>query len=161
MDNLWYIWFILAVIFIIAELFTSGFVLLWFGVGAIAAGILAFAGFIGLPLQVAVFLAVSIVLTVASRTIFERLLPFSPGRNLKIGVDALIGREATVVETSTGATSETTVRLSGATWRAFPVLDDEALKAGDRVVVERVEGASVYVRIVEKEPSWRPKRLSE
>ena len=163
MDKLWYLWFILAVIFIIAELFTSGFVLLWFGVGAIAAGVLALAGFVGLPVQVAVFLTVAVVLTIASRTIFERfLLPQSPGRDLKIGVEALIGREAVVVEKSSGATKEAAVRLSGATWRAFPILDDTVLNKGDKVIVERVEGASVYVRIVEKEPSWRsPKQLSE
>lgn len=162
MDKLWYIWFILAVIFILAELFTSGFVLLWFGVGALVAGILALAGFIGLPLQVAVFLSVAILLTIASRTIFERyLLPQSPGRDLKTGVEALIGREAVVVEKSSGATNEAAVRLSGATWRAFPIHSEEDLQAGDKVVVERVEGATVYVRIVDKEPSWRPKRLSE
>src|SRR5262245_8974912 len=128
MDKLWYIWFILAVIFIIAELFTSGFVLLWFGVGALVAGILALAGFIGLPVQVAVFLTVAILLTIASRTIFERyLLPQSPGRDLKTGVEALIGREAVVVEKSSGATNEAAVRLSGATWRAFPIHSEEDL----------------------------------
>lgn len=162
MDKLWYIWFIIAAIFIVAEMFTTGFVLMWFGVGAIAAGLLALTGLVGLPLQIAVFLIVSVVLAVASRTIFERFLPGSPGSGLKTGIDALPGRIGVVVETSTGPTREGAVRVFGSTWRAFPVHEDESLEQGEKVVVERVEGATVYVRRADTEPSWRkPKQLSE
>lgn len=163
MDKLWYIWFIIAAIFIVAEMFTAGFVLLWFGIGAAVAGLLALTGLIGLPLQVAVFLIVSILLTIASRTILERFFMHdSPGRELKTGVEALPGRVGVVVETSAGATREGAVRVFGSTWRAFPVHEDEPLQEGDKVVVERVEGASVYVRRVDNEPSWRPpKSLKE
>ena len=40
-DWFWVLWCILGAILIVAEMFTSGFVLLWFGIGALAA---AFAG---------------------------------------------------------------------------------------------------------------------
>ena len=66
----WIFWAILGAILIVAEIFTSGFVLLWFGIGALAA---AFAGFIGidsLAIQFLIFAVVSIGLTAASRTIF-------------------------------------------------------------------------------------------
>ena len=39
--NLWWIWMILAALFIVGEIFTAGFFLLWFGVGAGVAGALA------------------------------------------------------------------------------------------------------------------------
>src|SRR5215510_9588234 len=141
---IWYIWLILAAIFIVAEMFTTGFVLLWFGIGALVAALLALTGLVGLPLQILVLLAVSIALTIASRTIFERfLLRGSPGR---IGV---------VVEASKGAMHEGAVRVFGSTWRAFPSEGEEPLKDGEQVQVERVEGATVYVRRVDSEPSWR------
>ena len=163
MDKIWYIWFILAALFIVAEMFTSGFVLMWFGVGALVAGLLALTGFVGLPLQVAVFLVVSVLLTIASRTIFERFfLRDSPGRALKTGMDALPGRVGVVVEESTGPTREGAVRVFGSTWRAFPVDEGEELKQGEKVVVDRVEGATVYVRRADDEPSWRQsKQLTE
>ena len=42
MQNLlWIFWAVMGLVLIIAEIFTPGFVLLWFGVGALAA---AFAG---------------------------------------------------------------------------------------------------------------------
>src|SRR5437868_3875826 len=164
MDKLWYMWFILAALFVVAEMFTSGFVLMWFGIGALIAGLFALTGFIGLPLQIAVFLIVSILLTIASRTIFERFfLRDSPGRELKTGMETLPGRIGVVVEKSSGATREAAVRVFGSTWRAFPANDeDEALREGEKVIIERVEGASVYVRHADSEPSWRSqKKLTE
>ena len=163
MSEIWYLWLILGVIFIVAEIFTTGFVLLWFGIGALIAALLAFTGVVGLPIQVLVFLAVSIALTVASRTIFERfLMRGSPGRLLKTGVETLPGRVGVVVEPSAGPLQEGAVRVFASTWRAFPIEGEEPLQQGEQVLIERVEGASVYVRRVDEEPSWRaPQRLSQ
>ena len=159
MSDIWYVWLILGVLFIIAEMFTSGFVLLWFGIGALVAALLAFTGIVGLPLQILAFLAVSVALTIASRTILERfLMRGSPGRELKTGVDSLPGKIGVVVEPSKGVLQEGAVRVFASTWRAFPVEGEEPLVEGEQVEVERVEGASVYVRRVEGEPSWRQQR---
>jgi membrane protein implicated in regulation of membrane protease activity len=156
MSGLWYIWLIVGAIFIVAEMFTSGFVLLWFGVGALIAAVLALTGVITLPGQVLVFLAVSVALTIASRTIFENIfMRLSPGRELKTGMDTLPGQIGLVVIASSGATREGAVRVFGSTWRAFPAAGEESLSEGEQVRIERVEGASVYVRRVEQEPSWR------
>ena len=163
MLDIWYIWLILAVLFIVAEMFTSGFVLLWFGIGALVAALLAFTGLVGLPFQILIFLVVSIALTIASRTILERfLLRGSPGRELKTGVDTLPGRIGVVVEPSKGVLQEGAVRVFASTWRAFPVEGEEPLREGEQVQIERVDGASVYVRRVDSEPSWRQRdRLSQ
>src|SRR5258705_9828601 len=71
MDNLfWILWCVLGAILIVAEIFTSGFVLLWFGLGALAAGFAALIGLDSLALQFLIFAGVSVGLTAASRTIF-------------------------------------------------------------------------------------------
>ena len=159
MSDIWYIWLILGVLFIIAEMFTSGFVLLWFGIGALVAALLAYTGLVGLPFQILVFLVVSIALTIASRTIFERFfMRGSPGGELKMGLDTLPGRIGVVVEPSKGVLQEGAVRVFASTWRAFPAEGEEPLREGEQVEIERVEGASVYVRRVDAEPSWRPQR---
>jgi membrane protein implicated in regulation of membrane protease activity len=156
MSDYWYIWLILGAIFIVAEIFTPGFVLLWFGIGAVVAALLSLTGLVGLPLQVIVFLVVSIALTIASRTIFDRVfMRGSPGRDLKSGVDSLPGRVAVVVSASEGVMREGAVRVFGSTWRAFPVEGEEPLLEGEQVRIERVEGTSVYVRRVDGLPSWR------
>ena len=160
-DLIWIVWTVLGVILIIAEIFTPGFVLLWFGVGALAA---ALAGLVGLSftLQFLVFLVVSIALTAASRTIFSNYFVRDDVAGLKTGVDALPGKIGTVVSSSRGALHEGAVKVYGSVWTAYPAEGEEPLEAGDRVVVERLQGASIYVRRVPPALDWRaPSALPE
>ena len=159
---LWIFWLVLGAILIVAEVFTSGFVLLWFGIGALAA---AFAGLIGIDniaLQFFIFAGVSIGLTAASRTIFVNYFSRElTGDSLRTGVDALPGKIGTVVSSSKGAMQEGAVKVFGSTWTAYPAPGEEPLEAGERVCVESVEGASIYVRRVEGDRNWRQKSLPE
>jgi len=159
-DYIWILWAILGAILIIAEIFTSGFVLLWFGIGALAA---AFAGLVGvhsITLQFLIFAIVSIGLTAASRTIFVNYFSREKsGGDLKSGVESLPGKVGTVVTSSRGALNEGAVKVFGSVWTAYPVAGEEPLEAGDRVQVERVQGASIYVRRADQEPDWRGKEL--
>ncbi|HKP38434.1 MAG TPA: NfeD family protein [Pyrinomonadaceae bacterium] len=161
MDSyLWIFWIILAAVLIIAEIFTSGFVLLWFGIGALAAGIAGLLGVDSIPLQFLIFAIVSIGLTAASRTIFVNYFSREKtGGDLKTGADALPGKVGTVVSSSRGALHEGAVKVFGSTWTAYPADGEDPLEAGDRVTVERVQGASIYVRRVGRVPDWRAKEL--
>ena len=154
MDYLWIVWVIAGVAFAVAEVFTLGFVLLWFGVGAIAASLVALAG-LGVAAQVLVFLGVSIALTIASRTIFENALFRRRGAALKTGIESLPGQVGTVIEASRGALQEGAVKVFGSTWTAIPVDGEEPLELGERVTVDRVDGAIIYVRRADSVPSWR------
>ena len=158
----WVLWTILGAILIVAEIFTSGFVLLWFGIGALAA---AFAGLVGidsLVIQFMIFAVVSVALTAASRTIFLNYFSREKtGQSLRSGVDALPGKIGTVVSSSKGALHEGAVKVFGSTWTAYPAVGEPPLEAGERVCVESVEGASIYVRRVDADPEWRQKSLSE
>ena len=157
----WIIWTVLGVLLVIAEIFTSGFVLLWFGVGALAAALCALLGF-GYPLQFLVFFAVSIALTAASRTIFVKYFSQTDdGGSLKTGADALPGKVGTVVTSSRGALKEGAVKVYGSVWTAYPAEGEPPLEAGDRVVVESLRGASIYVRRVEELHGWRGRELNE
>ena len=163
MQNLlWIFWAVLGLVLLIAEIFTPGFVLLWFGVGALAAALAGLVG-LGLPVQFLVFCAVSVGLTLASRTIFSRYFVRTEeeGGSLKTGVDALPGKVGTVVTSSAGALKEGAVKVFGSTWTAYPAEGEDPLEAGDRVVVEAVRGASIYVRRFADEPDWRRKELIE
>ena len=56
MENLyWILWCILGAILIVAEVFTSGFVLLWFGIGALAAALAGIIGIDNLGVQFVIF----------------------------------------------------------------------------------------------------------
>jgi membrane protein implicated in regulation of membrane protease activity len=109
-----------------------------------------------------IFAVVSIGLTAASRTIFINYFSREKtGQSLRSGVDALPGKIGTVVSSSKGALQEGAVKVFGSTWTAYPAAGEPPLEAGERVCVESVEGASIYVRRVGTEPDWRPKELPE
>ena len=163
MDNLvWILWCILGAILIVAEIFTSGFVLLWFGIGALAAAFVGMIGIDSLAIQFAVFAIVSIGLTAASRTIFVKYFSREEtGDSLRTGVDSLPGKIGTVVSSSRGALQEGAVKVFGSTWTAYPAEGESALEAGERVRVESVEGASIYVRRIDEPSDWRQKALPD
>ena len=160
---LWIFWSVLGAILIVAEIFTSGFVLLWFGIGALAAAFASLIGVDSLAIQFFIFAVISIGLTAASRTIFVNYFSReASGKSLRTGVDSLPGKIGTVVSSSRGALKEGAVKVFGSTWTAYPAPGEEPLEAGERVCVESVEGASIYVRRISDDgPDWRQKSLAE
>ena len=151
----WILWLILGLALMIAELFTFGFVLFWFGVGALAAALVGFVG-LGFAWQFMAFAVVSIALTAMSRTIFLRYLPSGEGNSVRSNVDSLPGQVGMVTIGSRGAMNESAVRVYGSTWTAFPIDGETELVEGEKVEVVEVRGSSIYVRrITDELPAWR------
>ena len=157
----WILWAVLGIVLVIAEVFTPGFVLLWFGVGALAAALAAFLG-AGLAAQFILFICISAVLTALSRTIFVNYFTArDEPEGLRTGAAALPGQVGTVVTSSQGALNVGAVKVFGSVWTAYPAEGEPPLEAGDRVVVERLQGASIYVRRAGALPDWRARELPE
>jgi membrane protein implicated in regulation of membrane protease activity len=151
----WIIWLVLGVVLVLAEIFTLGFVLLWFGIGAFAAALAGMAG-AGLITQFLVFAVVSVGLTAMSRTIFANYLSHRDEDTVKMGVDSLPGQIGTVALPSKGALREAAVRVYGSTWTAFPADGESEFVEGEKVEVVSVKGSSIMVRrIVDELPEWR------
>jgi membrane protein implicated in regulation of membrane protease activity len=87
------IWIFIAVIFIILELTTNTFFLVWFGVGSLAAAVLNYLGF-DIYMQFIVFVIVSAVLILSTRRFADRITPDS---SKKTTAERLIGKTAKVV----------------------------------------------------------------
>jgi membrane protein implicated in regulation of membrane protease activity len=151
----WILWLVLGVALIVAEIFTLGFVLLWFGIGAIAAALVGAMGG-GILLQFLVFSVVSIALTAMSRTIFSRYFSHDDKNAMKSGVDSLPGKIGTVAAESQGALKEGAVKVFGSIWTAYPIDGETELIAGEKVEVVEVRGSSIFVkRITDELPEWR------
>ena len=146
----WIIWVVLGVSLIVAEIFTFGFVLFWFGIGALAAALAGFLGF-GAGIQFLVFAAVSIILTIFSR----KLLKFGDDKEIKTGIDALPGQIGTVTKESKGSLNAGEVRVYGSIWTAFPEAGEAPLTEGEKVEVVGIKGASIYVKRLRELPDWK------
>ena len=75
--KIWIIWMIIAGIFIVGEIFTAGFFLLWFGIGALVAAVLAILG-LGAAWQLGAFTIVSVFLFIISRGFADKLSKKQP-----------------------------------------------------------------------------------
>jgi membrane-bound serine protease (ClpP class) len=141
----WHIWVFVGVGLVIGEIFTAGFLLLWFGVGAFLAAGLALLG-AGSIYQMLSFILTSLILIVLSRTIFRQFL-FRKGVGISTNVEALIGQEALVMQIIEGKSKPGLVKIGGETWSAISeegrINQDEVVRVkgvvGNKVLVERLK----------------------
>ena len=137
----WILWIALAALCIVVEIFTAGFFVFWFGVGAGVAAILAA---VGLPTawQWGPFIIVSVVCLLLSRRFAERI---TKGQKEKIGPDRLIDKVGVVLEKINPDTGEGKVRVESEEWRAVSE-DRKAVDAGTHVYVVKIEGSHLIVK---------------
>jgi len=130
-----------AAVFIIGEIFTLGFFLLWFGIGAAVAGILAIFG-LGGSWQWGAFAVVSGVLFVLSRRFAER---FSKKQPPGIGADRFIDKKGVVLEEVDNIKNSGRIRMGKEEWRAESDTG-EVILVGKMVEVTRLVGTHVVVK---------------
>lgn len=144
--SVWWIWMVLAAICVIGEIFTAGFFLLWFGVGAAVAGILALLG-LGVGWQWVTFVVVSGVLFAVSRRFAERFTKKQPPG---IGADRFIGKRGVVLQEIDNEKNTGRVRIEKEEWRA----DSDTgitISVGKRIEVIRLDGTHMVVKPLEGE----------
>jgi len=139
--KIWWIWMALAAIFVVGEIFTAGFFLLWFGIGAASAGILALIG-LGPAWQLGAFVVVSGVLFAVSRKLADKITKKQPPG---VGADRFIGKEGIVLEEIDNEKNTGRVRLKSEDWRADSETD-EIIPKGTRVGVTGLDGTHLIVR---------------
>ncbi len=141
----YYFYLIVAVGCFIGELFTMDFSLTCIGLGLIGAALGAWLN-LGIGSQVVLFVCVSILSFISVRPMAKKWL-YMHTKNVKTNVDALIGRVVTVLaapdENHIGR-----VQTDGDNWRAF--FKDNA-KEGDKVVVEKMDGNTLFVKLPTQE----------
>jgi membrane protein implicated in regulation of membrane protease activity len=144
--QIWWIWMIIAALFIVGEIFTQGFFILWFGIGAGVAGIFSLLG-LGIGWQLAAFVVVSGVLFIVSRRFAER---FSKKQPPGIGADRFVGLEGIVLEEIDNAKNTGRVRVKEDEWRADSETG-EIIPVGRRIKVIRLDGTHLVVEFIKEE----------
>lgn len=138
-----WLWLAIGVVLLGIEAAASTEWLLWPAVSAgLTALISALAPNLGLPVEVGVFAALTVVATILSRRLVKRV---NPGDQPDINDQALrlIGLRAQVVEPFVDGRGR--VFVSGAEWPA-EIEDASALAPGESVIVESISGPRLKVR---------------
>ena len=136
----WWIWMALAAIFIVAEIFTAGFFIFWFGIGAAVAGVLAIIG-LGAGWQWGSFVVVTGVLLAVSKKFADRFTKKQPPG---IGADRFVGKVGIVLEEIDNEKDTGRVRMDKEEWRAESE-GSEIIPPGTRVRVTRLDGVHLVV----------------
>lgn len=137
---IWSYWVVGALFFVIAEVFTSGFAVICFSFGCLAAAICSACG-VELTLSVAVFAVGSALALVTIRPLVIRyILPRR--KQTRTNASAMIGKVVRVVEPIDGTGDTGTVRLDGSEWRAVAT---EPIAAGERVTIVAVDSVVLTV----------------
>ena len=144
--EIWWVWMAIAALFIVGEIFTQGFFLLWFGIGAAVAGIFAILG-LGVGWQLGAFVVVSGVLFVVSRRFAEKVSKKQPPG---IGADRFVGLEGIVLEEIDNVKNTGRVRVQKDEWRADSETG-EIIAEGEQIVVTRLDGTHMVVKIKKEE----------
>ncbi|MGH3781710.1 MAG: NfeD family protein [Pseudonocardiaceae bacterium] len=133
------VWLVAGLLLIAAEVLSSGFVLIMFGAGALAAAVFAALG-AGPVLEVAVFAVTSVALTTVARPVLKRRLHTA---HVPTNVEALVGDKAIVVSTVDAHGGK--IKLRGELWSARAFVETDVLPPGHAVTVMTISGATAVV----------------
>lgn len=140
------VWFILFVMFVIAEVITAGsLVSIWFCFGAIVAMLASIAGASAMA-QVIIFLLVSVVLLILTKPLAKKMIN---SRIEQTNAPALIGKFGIVKEEICNSMDKGAVKINGKIWTARTENDDEIISEGERVKIVEIRGVKLIVRTEE------------
>ena len=126
--DLWLKWLIIAGLFFFIELLHPRWVVVFFGAGAALAAVVAALAPDAIIVQMAVFFAVSIGLSVVARPLTRRFMYGTEGT--LTNAPSYVGREVQCLEEIEGGPKRGVVRLYGSPWNARTAEEGICVKAG-------------------------------
>lgn len=141
------VWLALAIILGIAEIFTVGFFVIFFALGALVAAATCFLTDSTI-IQTVVFVVASVLMVWLGRPVLKKNFKVGDKPAHESNVGALIGAEALVLEEVDQYRGKVKVVHTGETWTAYlsPDYTQEILPVGSPALIEKVDGAKLAVR---------------
>lgn len=140
---MWIFWLIVAGVFFVIELLTTGFLVFWLGLSALVAMILSFFT-TNLVIQTAVFVILSIILMIFTRPLVNKI---TKSKNVvPTNVYSIIGKKGIVVDDINNIDYTGKVKVAGELWSA---ISDSNLTKGTHITVSEVNGVKLKVEKIE------------
>lgn len=133
-------WLVLGLILLIAEMASGTTYLLWPAVAAFATALISLTGATNWIAEMAIFAVLVIALTAFGRPLVQRWKRDGAASGLNERSMTLIGARGVIANFANGVGS---VKVQDTVWRA---VSDETLEAGQPVVVDSVDGATLRVK---------------
>lgn len=139
---MWHVWLIIAGLFFVAEIITVGFLVFWFGVGALIAMIVSFFTS-NIIIQTAVFILSSSILLFATKPFVKKFVDVKP---TKTNAFSIIGKKALVIK-EINSHSVGQIKINGEVWSAESE-NDEIIPKDSEVEILQIKGVKAIVKSV-------------
>ena len=138
---MWQFWIILAGIFFVIEMATIGFLVFWFGVGALIAMVVSLFTS-NIAIQTAVFVFSSTLLLFFTRPFVNK---FSKEETVQTNAYSIIGKRGIVVKDIDPISGKGQVKIGTEIWSAKS-FDDRKIEKGLEVEILEIDGVKAVVR---------------
>ena len=138
---MWYVWLILAGIFVIAEIATVGFLIFWLGLGSLCAMVTSFFTD-NLIIQTAVFVVTSALFILCTRPLAKKLE--KTDNNLTTNAFSIIGKKAIVVKEINSSLGIGQIKVDGQVWSAKSN-GKAVISEGTEVSILSIDGVKAVV----------------
>lgn len=138
---MWQVWLLIAGLFFIGEIATVGFLIFWFGVGALIAMIVSLFTS-NIIIQTTIFIISSTILIFATKPFVKK---FADVKKTNTNVYSIIGKKALVIKTIDPIHSVGQIKLNGEVWTAESE-NNEIIEEGSEVEVLEIKGVKAIVK---------------
>lgn len=138
---MWQVWLIIAGLFFIGEIITVGFLVFWFGVGAIIAMIVSFFTS-NIIIQTTVFVISSAILLLITKPFVKK---FVDVKTTNTNAFSIIGKKALVIKEINSVHSSGQIKINGEVWSA-ETENDEIIPEGSEVEIIHIKGVKAIVK---------------
>jgi membrane protein implicated in regulation of membrane protease activity len=143
-------WIIFGIVLMIAEIFTPGFLLASFGIGAFGGSLFAYWDY-AFKVQLFVFSIITMIVFFGIRPLYNKYFHKLDDQR-ETGVNAFIGNNYKVTENINNLENSGRVQIGSESWRARSE-SDEVFETGDLITINKVEGSTLIVSSTEKKGS--------
>lgn len=137
---MWQVWLIIAGLFFIGEIITVGFLIFWFGVGALLAMVVSFFTS-NIIIQTSVFVISSTILLFATKPFVKKFVDVKP---TKTNAYSIIEKKALVIK-EINPHSVGQIKIKGEVWSA-EADNDEIILEGSEVEIIQIKGVKAIVK---------------
>ena len=143
---MWKLWLIIAGLFFIGEIATVGFLIFWFGIGALIAMVVSLFT-TNIIIQTTVFLISSTILIFTTKPFVRKFVDI---KKTNTNVYSIIGKKALVIKTIDPIHSVGQIKLNGEVWTAESE-NNQVIEEGSEVEVLEIKGVKAIVKPVKVE----------
>ena len=138
---MWQVWLIIAGLFFVGEIATVGFLIFWFGIGALIAMIVSFFTS-NIIIQTTIFVISSTILIFATKPFVKK---FADVKKTNTNVYSIIGKKALVIKTIDPIHSVGQIKINGEVWTAESE-DNQVIEEGLEVEIIEIKGVKAIVK---------------